>query len=67
MKVQAVVVEILPYRNCRVKLENEALVVVHPAGAAIRNFERVRPGDKVEVELSPHDPGRGRMTRLLEG
>jgi translation initiation factor IF-1 len=67
MKSVAVVMEILPRRLYRVKLENESVVVVHAAGAAVRNFERVRPGDRVEVELSPHDPGRGRLVKLLEG
>jgi translation initiation factor IF-1 len=50
----------------KVKLENEAVVLAHAAGAAKTNFVRVRPGDRVEVELSPHDPGRGRITKLLE-
>ena len=64
--VQAVVVELLPNAVVRVKLANEALVLAHAAGAAKTNFVRVRPGDRVEVELSPHDPGRGRIVKLLE-
>lgn len=66
MKVEAVVVELLPHRTFRVKLENQALVLAHPAGAMVRNFERIRPGERVEVEMAPHDPTRGRITRLLE-
>lgn len=65
MKVEAVVVELLPNAVVRVKLGNENLVLTHPAAAAKTNFMRVRPGDRVEVELSPHDPGRGRIVRLL--
>jgi translation initiation factor IF-1 len=49
-----------------VKLENQDLVLAHPAGTTKTNFVRVRPGDRVQVELSPHDPGRGRIVRLLE-
>ncbi len=64
--VQAVVVELLPNAVVRVKLANEALVLAHAAGAAKTNFVRVRPGDRVQVELSPHDPGRGRIVRLLK-
>ena len=64
--VEATVVELLPSAVVKVKLSNEAVVLAHAAGAAKRNFVRVRPGDRVEVELSPHDPGRGRITRLLE-
>jgi translation initiation factor IF-1 len=63
--VEAVVVELLPSAVVKVKLENEAVVLAHAAGAAKTNFVRVRPGDRVQVELSPHDPGRGRIVRLL--
>lgn len=65
VKVEAVVVELLPNAVVRVKLGNENLVLTHPAAAAKTNFMRVRLGDRVEVELSPHDPGRGRILRLL--
>jgi translation initiation factor IF-1 len=63
--VEAVVVELLPNAVVRVKLDNQDLVLVHPAPATKTNFMRVRPGDRVRVELSPHDPGRGRIVRLL--
>jgi translation initiation factor IF-1 len=63
--VVAVVVELLPSAIVKVKLENEAVVLAHAAGAAKANFVRVRPGDRVQVELSPHDPGRGRIVRKL--
>ncbi|HLG95375.1 MAG TPA: translation initiation factor IF-1 [Bryobacteraceae bacterium] len=65
VKVEAVVVELLPNAVVRVKLANENLVLTHPAAATKTNFMRVRPGDRVEVELSPYDPGRGRIVRLL--
>jgi translation initiation factor IF-1 len=64
--VEAVVVELLPHAVVRVKLENQNVVLAHAAGTTKTNFVRVRPGDRVEVELSPHDPGRGRIVRLLE-
>jgi translation initiation factor IF-1 len=63
--VEAVVVELLPSAVVKVKLENESVVLAHAAGAVKTNFLRVRPGDRVQVELSPHDPGRGRIVRLL--
>ncbi|MGP0075675.1 MAG: translation initiation factor IF-1 [Bryobacteraceae bacterium] len=64
--VEAIVVELLPRAIVKVKLENAAVVLAHAAGAAKTNFLRVRPGDKVQVELSPHDPGRGRIVRLIK-
>lgn len=64
--VEAVVVDLLPSAVVRVKLENETLVLAHAAGATKTNFVRMRPGDRVQVELSPHDPGRGRILKLLK-
>jgi translation initiation factor IF-1 len=63
--IVAKVVELLPNATCRVELEDGERVLAHAAGAAVKNFVRVRPGDRVSVELSPHDPGRGRITRIL--
>jgi translation initiation factor IF-1 len=65
--LEATVVESLPHGVVRVKLENEHLVLAHPAGAAKLNFVRVRPGDRVQVEIAPHDASRGRIVRLLNG
>ena len=65
MTVEAMVVELLPSAIVKVKLENEAVVLAHAAGAVKTSFVRMRPGDRVQVELSPHDPGRGRIVRLI--
>ena len=62
---EAVVVELMPRALVKVKLPSEAVVLAHAAGAARTNFVRVRPGDRVEVELSPNDPGRGRIVKKL--
>jgi len=64
--LEAVVVELLPNATVRVKLENEDLVLAHAGAATKVNFVRMRPGDRVLVELSPHDPGRGRIVQLLK-
>ena len=61
----AEVVELLPSAAYRLRLENEAVVVAHAAGVAVKNFERLRPGDRVRVELSPRDKTRGRIVELL--
>jgi translation initiation factor IF-1 len=62
----AVVVDLLPNATVQVKLENQDLVLAHFAGPTQANFVRVRPGDTVEVQLSPHDRTRGRITKLLK-
>jgi len=64
---EATVVELMPSAAYRVKLHDETIVTAHAAGAGVRNFERLRPGDKVRVELSPHDGTRGRIVELLKG
>jgi translation initiation factor IF-1 len=60
------VVELLPSAGVRVKLENEDVVIAHAAGAAVKNFMRLRPGDRVRVEISPRDKTRGRVVELME-
>jgi translation initiation factor IF-1 len=65
MAEDATVVELLPSAVYRLKLANEDVVMAHAAGAATVNFVRVRPGDRVRVELSPHDRTRGRIIELL--
>jgi len=65
LKRDAIVVELLPSAGYRLKLENEDLVMAHATGAGAANFMRLRPGDRVRVELSPHDRTRGRIVELL--
>lgn len=62
--VAATVMELLPNATYRLELESRRQVLAHAAGAA-RNFVRVRPGDRVRVELSAHDRTRGRIVELL--
>lgn len=62
----ATVVELLPNATFRLKLENEHEVLAHFTSATAANFVRVRPGDQVQVELSPHDRTRGRIVQLLK-
>jgi translation initiation factor IF-1 len=66
LTVEAEVVELLPSAVVRVKLANQDMVLAHAAGASKLNFVRVRPGDRVQVEISPHDRTRGRITKLLK-
>ncbi len=63
--VVATVITRLPNATYRLELASGRQVLAHPAGASARNFERVRPGDRVRVELSAHDRTRGRIMELL--
>lgn len=60
------VTELLPGAAYRVRLEDEAVVTAHAAGAAEKNFVRLRPGDRVRVVLAARDRTRGRIVELLE-
>jgi len=64
--VEAVVIAERPRLTFEVLLPTQQKVLTHLVGMAKRNFVRLVPGDRVEVQLSPHDPTRGRITRKLE-
>ena len=63
-EVTATVLEELPSALYRVELENRQQVLAHPIGVVKRDFVRLRPGDRVRVELSPHDFTRGRIVGI---
>lgn len=56
------VVEQLPSALYRVRLDEGQMVTAHIADRMDRNFIRLLVGDRVKVELSPVDRGRGRIT-----
>jgi translation initiation factor IF-1 len=60
-----VVQEQLPSGLYRVKLDGGFLVTAHIADRVDRNFIRVLVGDKVRLELSPVDRGRGRIVEKI--
>jgi translation initiation factor IF-1 len=65
VKVSATVVEERPSAIYELVLENQQKVLAHVVGVVERNFVRLMPGDRVEVELSPHDPTRGRIMKKI--
>ncbi len=61
IQVEATVDETLPNAMFRLKLDNGHMVLAHISGRMRKNFIRILPGDRVLVELSPYDLGRGRI------
>ena len=59
------VTETLPRAMYRVRLDAGPHVLAHIADRIDRNFVRVLVGDRVRVELSPVDAGRGRIVEKL--
>ena len=55
----------LPSGLYRVKLDAGQLVTAHIADRMDRNFIRVLVGERVRLELSPLDRGRGRIVERL--
>jgi translation initiation factor IF-1 len=62
IEVQGVVLEALPNAMFRVALDNGHRVLAHISGKMRMHYIKILPGDKVTVELSPYDLGRGRIT-----
>jgi translation initiation factor IF-1 len=65
VKLEGEIVELLPSTMFRVKLENGHVVLAHISGKMRIHFIKLMPGDKVEIEMSPYDLTKGRITRRL--
>jgi translation initiation factor IF-1 len=56
------VTEPLPNAMFRVELDNGHEVLAHISGKMRMHYIRILPGDRVQVELTPYDLTRGRIT-----
>lgn len=54
--------ESLPNAMFKVKFDNGHIVLAHISGKMRVHYIRILPGDKVQVELTPYDLDRGRIT-----
>lgn len=64
IKMEGTIIEVLPNTTYRVQLENfEKLVLATLNGRMRQNNIKVLAGDRVELEFSPYDLARGRITR----
>jgi translation initiation factor IF-1 len=57
--------ETLPSAMYKVRLDEGSLVLAHIADRIDRNFVRILVCDRVRLELSPTDVGRGRIVGKL--
>jgi len=56
--------EVLPAAMFRVKLDNlNNVILAHLSGRMRKNNIKVLLGDRVELEFSPYDLSKGRITR----
>ena len=65
IKLNGKVVESLPNAQFRVELENSHMIIAHVSGKMRKHYIRLVPGDKVEVELTPYDLTKGRISFRL--
>jgi translation initiation factor IF-1 len=62
IEVEGVVVDAMPNAMFKVKLENGHEVLAHISGKIRMNYITILMGDRVQLELSPYDLTRGRIT-----
>ncbi len=60
--MEGTVLEPLPGSEFKVELENGHHVLAKISGKMRMHYIRILPGDRVQVELSPYDLQRGRIT-----
>lgn len=65
IELEGKVLENLPNAVFRVELDGGQVVLGHLAGKMRIHKIRVLPGDKVLIQLTPYDLGKGRITRRL--
>lgn len=62
IEVEGVVIEALPNTMFKVELDNGHEVLAYLSGRMKKYYIKVLLGDRVQVELSPYDLTRGRIT-----
>ena len=62
LEFSGTVIEKLPNAMFRVKLENDHEILAHTAGKMRKFRIRVMVGDKVDIEMTPYDLTKGRIT-----
>ena len=65
IKMQGKVVEALPNTQFLVELENGHRVLCHISGKMRKHYIRLVPNDRVEVEMTPYDLTKGRISFRL--
>ena len=56
------ITEILPGQMYRIELENGHKLIGYASGKIKKNKIKILVGDRIEVEISPYDLSKGRIT-----
>ena len=62
IQLDGTVVESLGNAMFRVELENGNVIIAHISGKMRMHYIKILPGDKVQIEMSPYDLTKGRIT-----
>ena len=62
IEIEGKVVETMPNAMFTVELENGHQILATISGKMRKNYIRILQGDRVQVEMSPYDLTRGRIT-----
>jgi len=62
IKQDGTILEALSNAMFRVELENGHQIICHISGKMRMNYIKILPGDKVQVEMSPYDLTKGRIS-----
>ena len=62
IEVEGTVIEALPNAMFQVEIAGGHRILAHISGRLRKNFIRIRPGDKVTLQMSPYDLTKGRIT-----
>jgi translation initiation factor IF-1 len=66
IEVEGRISTVLPGTMFRVELENKHQVLAHISGKMRKNFVRLTQGDRVKLEMSPHDLTKARILFRLD-
>jgi translation initiation factor IF-1 len=61
LEFDGTVTEVLPDGNYRVRLDNDHEILAYAAGRMKKHRIRTLAGDRVTVEMTPYDLGKGRI------
>lgn len=65
IEVEGRIMSVLAGTMFRVELDNKHLVLATICGKMRKRFVRLTVGDRVKMEMSPYDLGKGRITWRL--
>ena len=63
IKLEGLVIDVLPNATFKVELENGHTILSYIAGKMTQHEIRIIMGDRVEVEMTPYDLSKGRIVR----